>query len=79
MVYILRGILWRPFLYSQKIRWTEQSSSGVLVLPVLQDDSMTGLAVDVDEQAQGAIGKALALKDMEGKPASTNGFWVAEK
>ncbi|HAT57976.1 MAG TPA: leucyl aminopeptidase [Gammaproteobacteria bacterium] len=43
-------------------------SSGVLVLPVLQDDSMTGLAVDVDEQAQGAIGKALALKDMEGKP-----------
>ena len=43
-------------------------SCGVLVLPVLQDDSMTGLAVDVDEQAQGAIGKALALKDMEGKP-----------
>ena len=43
-------------------------SCGVLVLPVLQDDSMTRLAVDVDEQAQGAISKALALKDMEGKP-----------
>ncbi|MCH1554072.1 MAG: leucyl aminopeptidase, partial [Luminiphilus sp.] len=29
---------------------------------------MTRLAADVDEQVQGAIGKALALRDMEGKP-----------
>ena len=43
-------------------------SCGVLVLPILQDDSMTRLAADVDEQVQGAIGKALALRDMEGKP-----------
>ena len=43
-------------------------SCGVLVLPVLQDDAMTDLARDVDGQMHGAVGRAIALKDIEGAP-----------